>query len=99
LATWASTSRRCPSPTHADAFKLRVADADLFKTLTQRFDDGRHMRTRRDGAPDGGAFLPGLYGHLLRDLLDEKVEFRRPRPGVGRKDCGIEGVSLCDEAD
>ncbi len=56
-------------------------------------------RRRHHRAADGGAFLPGLDRHLVDDLGDEQVEFRRARRGVGAEDRGIEAVLLGDELD
>jgi glycyl-tRNA synthetase beta chain len=83
---------------HADALELGIADLDLGKPLAQSLDHGRHMRIGGNGAPDRRAFLACLDRHLLRDLLDEEIEFRRARSSVRCKDGRIERVALGDEA-
>ena len=44
-------------------------------------------------------FWPAFDRHLAGDLLDEEVELRRARPGVGAEDRGVEAVGLHREAD
>ena len=65
----------------------------------KRLGDGGDLVARHEGAADGGAFLPGLDRHLARDLLDEQVELRAARRGVGAEQGEVERVGLHGEAD
>ena len=64
----------------------RVADDDLRQPRGHGLDDRVHAVGGHERAPDRGALLPGLDGHLGDQLLDVQVELRRARarrPGRG----------------
>ena len=83
---------------HPRVLVARVADLGRLQAFAERVLDRVEILGRRHGAADRGAFLPRLDRHLGHDFLDEQVELRRARRGVGAEQRGVEAVLLGDEA-
>ncbi len=85
---------------HGDALGAGIAHHNAFLDAgTHGGNDVGHQLLRHDGAPDGGALLAGLDGHLGDHGLDEGVELRRALDRVRAQDGGVERVGLGGEAD
>ena len=79
LVTWARPARgpmRTPST-------RRVADLHPGEPLPSASETSSTIAVRHEGAADGGALLPRLHRHLLRDFLDEQVELLGAGRGIG----------------
>ena len=93
----ASTSCLCACEikrAHARRLALGRADAGRGQPLRQPVDNRPDMRFGHEDAPDRGAFLTRLGGHLAMRLLQEQVElgaFRARRRGRGswRSGCPV----------
>ncbi len=90
--------------THLHPFHRRIADHQLGQAGAQAFGHGIEVLVRDDGAANGGAFLPGLGGHLARYLADEELKFlivgcdvRGEDGAVQRIRLGVEGNRTLDQ--
>ena len=84
-----SPARPCASPRRGDRRRRRRRGAGAAPSIA-----ASTWAARRQSAADRGAFLPGLDRHLARDFLDEQIELRRARRGVGAEQAGVETVGL-----
>ena len=85
---------------HIDVFACGVPDSNLSERRRKCIDKIRGEFRRRNDAPDGGALLASLAGHLTRDFLTNTVELRRSGDASGpRIDEFSESVSAVNATD
>jgi hypothetical protein len=83
---------------HSGRLQGGMTDPGGRQFVLQSRSDGIGMGGWNEGAADGGAFLPGLAGHLAHDFAYEQVELGGSGPRIGPQDGSVDRVALGDES-